>query len=205
MHKNEIKDFKLHTGLHTGFYRGVVEDIADPLTSGRVRVRIWGLHSQNTTKDIKDGIPTNELPWAEPCIPIVNGGVQNGLFGTPQINSHVLVIFENGNPLRPIYMGTLPGGNGDWNTGDGEVGKVTILNTNAGYIKLDSTSGAQEIEIKHINGTNILIKDDGNMDMTVTKDCNINVTGDCNINVTGDCNIIATGKTIIEGSQVMIN
>jgi len=102
-------------------------------------------------------------------------------------------------------MGALPGGNGDWNTGGGEAGKVTILNTDAGYIRLDSTSGAKEIEVKHTSGTYILIKDDGDLDITAQKDCNVNVTGDCNINVTGNCNIIADGTTTIQGSQVFIN
>lgn len=198
MYKNDLKDFKLHRGLHNSFYRGVVEDIADPLSSGRVRVRIWGLHSQNTTKDIESGIPTNELPWAEPCIPVVEGGLlQKGFFGVPQIDSHLLIIFENGNPLRPIYIGALPGGNGDWNLGGGEVGKVTILNTDAGYIRFDSTNGAKEIEIKHSIGSKVLMKDNGDVDITVEKDCNINVTG--------DCNIIADGVTTIKGTQVLIN
>lgn len=198
MYKNDIKDFKLHSGLHNSFYRGVVEDITDPLSSGRIRVRIWGLHSQSTTKNVESGIPTNELPWAEPCIPVVEGGLlQKGFFGAPQIDSHVLIIFENGNPLRPIYIGALPGGNGDWNSGDGEVGKVTILNSDAGYIKLDSTSGAKEIEVKHISGTKILMKDDGDLDIEANKDCNISVTG--------DCNIIANGIATIQGSQVLIN
>jgi len=206
MYKNDLKDFKLHNGLHNSFYRGVVEDIEDPLSSGRVRVRIWGLHSQVTTKDVKDGIPTNELPWAEPCIPVVEGGIsQKGFFGVPQINSHLLIIFENGNPLRPIYIGALPGGNGDWNSGGGDVGKVTILNTSAGFLRLDSTDGAKEVEIKHTTGSKVLMKDDGDVDVNVEKDNNVTITGDCNITVTGDCNIIANGVTIIQGSQVLIN
>jgi hypothetical protein len=39
---------------------GVVEDIQDPLQNGRVRVRIFGIHTDNT------GIlPTEDLPWAQ--------------------------------------------------------------------------------------------------------------------------------------------
>jgi hypothetical protein len=38
---------------------GVVEDIDDPLQDGRVKVRIFGVHSDNTTV-----LPTSDLPWA---------------------------------------------------------------------------------------------------------------------------------------------
>ena len=35
------------TGLLSNFYTGVVEDRQDPLEVGRVRVRIYGLHTDD--------------------------------------------------------------------------------------------------------------------------------------------------------------
>jgi len=214
MLKNEIADIKIHDGMHHGFYRAVVEDIEDPLSSGRVRVRIWGLHSQNTTKSATDGVPTDELPWAEPMIPIVEGGInQKGLFGVPQVNSHVLVIFENGNPLKPIYVGSLPGGNGDWNSGGGAVGKVSIFVTAAGHFRLDSTDGAKEVEMKHTNGSKVLLKDDGTIEVNATKDHDVIISGDSNVTISGQASVTATGNITItssglitiSGTQVAIN
>lgn len=93
-----------------GFYRAVVEDNNDPDKLGRVRVRIWGLHSEEKNKTQTDGIPTNELPWAEPCLPIMEGGISGfGMFGIPVQGSHVMVFFENGHLEQPRYFATMPG------------------------------------------------------------------------------------------------
>ena len=48
------------TGLSSNFYTGVVEDRHDPLYLGRVRVRVYGLHT-----DDKLLIPTPDLPWSD--------------------------------------------------------------------------------------------------------------------------------------------
>ena len=45
------------TGLQSNFYTGVVEDRNDPLQVGRVRVRIYGLHTDDKTL-----IATPDLP-----------------------------------------------------------------------------------------------------------------------------------------------
>ena len=44
---------------------GVVEDRQDPLKIGRCRVRVLGYHTED-----KNEIPTDELPWAYPAMPI---------------------------------------------------------------------------------------------------------------------------------------
>ena len=48
------------TGLDSNFYTGVVEDRHDPLYLGRVRVRVYGLHTDDKTL-----IPTPDLPWSD--------------------------------------------------------------------------------------------------------------------------------------------
>lgn len=51
----------------SGFYHfyGVVEDRNDPLKAGRVRVRIFGKHSENVSD-----IPTDALPWSQVILPL---------------------------------------------------------------------------------------------------------------------------------------
>jgi hypothetical protein len=91
------------------FYRAVVEDNVDPQKRGRVRVRIWGLHTEKKIKTEKEGIPTEELPWAEPCIPIFEGGISGfGMFGVPVQGSHVMIFFEAGNYFAPRYFASMP-------------------------------------------------------------------------------------------------
>ena len=52
------------TGLLSNFYTGVVEDRQDPLEVGRVRVRIYGLHTDDKTL-----IATPDLPWSDVLMP----------------------------------------------------------------------------------------------------------------------------------------
>lgn len=51
-------------GLQSNFYTGVVEDRTDPLQVGRVRVRIYGLHTED-----KSLIATGDLPWSDVLMP----------------------------------------------------------------------------------------------------------------------------------------
>ena len=45
------------------WWKGVVEDRKDPIMLGRVKVRIFGWHSEDKQK-----IPPEELPWAIPSV-----------------------------------------------------------------------------------------------------------------------------------------
>ena len=51
-------------GLRSNFYTGVVEDRNDPLYLGRVRVRIYGLHTDDKSK-----IASPDLPWSDVLMP----------------------------------------------------------------------------------------------------------------------------------------
>lgn len=110
MLKSPPKDLRVEVERLTGFFRGVVEDNADPLKAGRIRARIHGLHTPKIIKTELEGIPTNELPWAEPCMPVQEGHVSGfGMWSVPLQGSQVMLFFENGNPLKPIYFGSMPG------------------------------------------------------------------------------------------------
>ena len=56
---------------------GVVEDRMDPEKSGRVRVRIYGYHT-----DEKELLPTKDLPWAVPITPITSAAI-SGIGSAP--------------------------------------------------------------------------------------------------------------------------
>jgi hypothetical protein len=80
------------------------------LKAGRVRVRVHGLHTPKLIKSDTEGIPTNELPWAEPCFPIQEGSISGfGMWSVPLQGSHVMLFFENSNPSQPRYFASMPG------------------------------------------------------------------------------------------------
>ena len=92
---------------HMGFFTGVVEDRFDPAFLGRVRVRIYGLHS-----DDKQDIATPDLPWSDVLMPNT-GSSLSGLGESPHglvEGTTVMGFFRDGNDMQdPVILGTLFG------------------------------------------------------------------------------------------------
>ena len=57
-------------GDKSAWFTGIVEDVNDPLQAGRVRVRVYGLHSFDNSV-----LPTSDLPWAMISLPATESGV----------------------------------------------------------------------------------------------------------------------------------
>lgn len=92
------------------FYKGVVEDNADPLKLGRVRVRIFGVHPISTSQ-----VPTSALPWATVDSPTIFGGLHQGV-GISSIlhqGTWVRLFFETQDDLevyeKPVVFSVIPG------------------------------------------------------------------------------------------------
>ena len=79
------------------WWQGVVEDRLDPLKLGRCRVRILGYHTEN-----KSQIPTEDLPWAYPAMPINNR--PNGIPIGPVEGTWVMGFFRDGNMAQEPIM-----------------------------------------------------------------------------------------------------
>lgn len=86
---------------------GVVEDRNDPEQVGRVRVRIFGDHS-----DDRNAIPTTSLPWAQVMMPATSGSL-GGIGDSPTGIVHgswVVGFYLDGeSKQQPLVMGTIPG------------------------------------------------------------------------------------------------
>jgi hypothetical protein len=67
-----------------GIYRGTVMNTADPMMKGRLQINV----------------PSQALgaSWAEPCRDYQSTA-------TPPIGTLVWVMFEGGDPTRPVWMG----------------------------------------------------------------------------------------------------
>jgi len=75
-------------GACCGIFRGLVADASDPLATGRLRVQIPEIL----------GI---DFVWALPCVPV-------GQAAIPAAGQSVWILFEQGDPKRPVWIGTLP-------------------------------------------------------------------------------------------------
>ena len=87
------------------FVAVVVNSTPPPGLEGRVRVRIYGVHTPYT-----GDILESDLPWAQVLIPSTEGGV-SGFGRIPQVTagSFVFGIFMDGKPSQlPLVLGSMP-------------------------------------------------------------------------------------------------
>ena len=100
------------------WWQGIIEDVNDPEALGRVRVRIFGFHTDDKSK-----IPTDKLPWASPLMPITSaaiGGVGQSPTGA-LAGAWVMGFFRDGDTAQdPIIWGTIYGKPGQNSIGAGE-------------------------------------------------------------------------------------
>jgi uncharacterized protein involved in type VI secretion and phage assembly len=135
-----------------GVYRGTVINNIDPLQTGRIMALV---------PDVSGITPTT---WAMPSVPIA--GKQMGTFMVPQIGAGVWVMFEAGDPDRPVWTGgwwgnaaevpalALAGVPGDPNI----VIQTTLQN---GIVVSDLPGPTGGIMLKSTTGAMIIVNDTG--------------------------------------------
>jgi hypothetical protein len=122
---------------------GVVEDIDDPLTLGRCKVRIFGYHGEERD------IPTENLPWAVAIHPTNTPN----FYGTPRVNDWVFGFFlDAAEAQEPAMLGYFP-----YNK-DTENRNFKSIVTNQ-----------KESVVLEINGAKIEIDKDGNVNIISAK------------------------------------
>lgn len=75
---------------YAGIYRGLTVDVTDPMGHGRVMVRVPVIDASLTQ-------------WAPVCRPF---GLSFGA-SAPTVGREVWIMFEAGDPTRPIVMGQI--------------------------------------------------------------------------------------------------
>ena len=157
---------------------GIVEDINDPLTLGRCKVRCFGYHPAKST----NLVPTEDLPFALSIHPLNTPN----LYGTPRVGEWVFGFFLDAlSAQEPAILGYLPAipeaASSYFGTASSLIrnfasvsNKNDILwDTNGSSIKLESSGGISIVANNHstitsdktltLNGTeNLIFSDSAN-------------------------------------------
>ena len=107
--------YQQYYGDETRWFLGIVIDINDPEQLGRVKVRIFGVHGENTID-----VPNRDLPWAHIVAPVTEGG-SSGIGANIGIKplAQVYGIFLDGqNSQVPLVIGSIPKMETDRNVSD---------------------------------------------------------------------------------------
>ena len=99
----------INNGGGFAWFTGVIEDIDDPMEMGRYRVRCYGYHNEDKTKD--DGIPTKDLPWAMTMLPVTSASMSGvGQSATGLLRGTWVIGFfrDSINAQDPVIMGSIP-------------------------------------------------------------------------------------------------
>ena len=115
------------------WFIGSVEDIADPLQIGRIKVRCFSYHTEDTSE-----LPTRDLPWSQ-CVLPINTSSTAGVGSSPTgmvVGDWVFGFFRDGEDKQDsvvIGLWTSPGdtpadstnyGQGDSSTGQNFAGNM---------------------------------------------------------------------------------
>lgn len=130
-----------------GKYRGIVVDVDDPDSLGRITAQVPEILQEETS------------PWALPAVPFA--GPSHGLVLIPEVGDGVWIEFEAGDPSRPIWTG------GWWAKGElpapgGTQARVLVTSTGHKLVLDDQN---KEIHLLHSGGAEIKMTDS---DITLT-------------------------------------
>lgn len=212
------------------WFLGAVEDLNDPLKLGRVKVRIFNVHSEK-----KNIYPTADIPWAIMMNPINSASLRDvGISPTGILVGSVVVgFFMDGNDgNKPVVMGTIVGiGENKQELHDvpkeaREINSITknklgpepdsayaakyphnkVIKTSRGHlIEIDDTPDNERIHIYHKSGTYSEVNKDGrNVSKVVDNDFDI-VVKNREVYVGGNVNVRVKGNVniLVDGTYTV--
>ncbi len=133
---------------------GVVVDNVDPDELGRIKIRVlW----------------CDETIWVR--YTSLHAGGERGFYCLPEIDDEVLVAFEEGDPNRPIVIGSLYNKSQIPPTSPDDENLKKMFKTKSGnQIVFIDESGGEKIEISHGDGQNAIVLDLSGPSITFTSD-----------------------------------
>ena len=124
-----------------GLYRGIARDVADPEARGRVRCEVHELLGAGKLTD-----------WASYSSPFGGGGA--GLFMLPRPGDGVWVMFERGEPTKPVWLGFWYSSEDPAPAGAGR--ETRVLQSKAGHrLVFVDEAGKESIRIEDSSGQSI--------------------------------------------------
>lgn len=168
----------------THLQTAIVTNNDDPDKLGRVKVTFPWSESQETD-------------WTRVVSPYA--GAERGFFHIPEIGDEVVVGYQQGNPDRPIIVGSVYNSQHKPPAGTGEEGNnVKSFMTRSGHeLVFDDTDGAEKITITAKDGSHVVIDAANNL-------ISIKSEGDLSIEGMGDMSIKATNIKIEAQAEINI-
>lgn len=156
-----------------GLYRGIVRDVDDPENKGRIRAEVHELLGPGKLTD-----------FASYCAPFGGGGA--GFFMLPRPGDGVWIMFERGEPSKPVWIGFWF--NAEDGVPDGAGKDVRVLRSKSGHqITFGDESGKEFMEVKDKAGNTVRID---------------SKLGEISIQASGDINVTAGGTVNLDAPQV---
>ena len=166
---------------------GIVEDINDPLTLGRCRVRCFGYHPAKST----NLVPTEDLPFALSIHPLNTPN----LYGTPRVGEWVFGFFLDAlSAQEPAILGYLPA---IPEAASSYFGTPSSLTRNFASVvdKNDILWEINNAKIRIANTSNVTIQSSNNItingnDFSIESSNNSVITSTKNLTLNGSNNLI---------------
>ena len=136
-----------------GKYRGIVADVNDPETRGRIKVLVPSVLGEGVSQ------------WAEPAFPY-GGGPGFGFVMVPPVDSAVLVEFIEGDPSAPLWTGAF------WRPADQPPEEysgqpVKVLRTERGHrLVFDDTEGQETVTLRSATDAVLEMNPEGSISLT---------------------------------------
>ena len=166
---------------------GIVEDIDDPLTLGRCKVRCFGYHPAKST----NLVPTEDLPFALSIHPLNTPN----LYGTPRVGDWVFGFFlDSLSAQEPAILGYLPAIPEEANTYFGTASSLTR--------NFASVVDKNDI-LWEINNAKIIIANTSNITIQTSNNITIS-SGDFLIDSSNNSIITSTKNLTLNGSNTLI-
>ena len=177
---------------------GIVTNVKDEDNEGKVKVKFPWLSD------------ADESAWARLASPMA--GPDRGLQLVPEVDDEVLVVFERGDPNRPIVIGSMWNGvdasplGGDAVSGDGAV-QQRMLKTRIGHtILLDDSDSSKSIVITDSAG-NKITWDAANSKIEIVSQGDLKVSATGTLKLEGQAVELSAsgGNVTIKGTQIKLN
>ncbi len=136
-----------------GITLGVVSDVDDPQSLGRVKVRLPWLSTQA------------ESAWAQVASPWA--GPNRGTYFVPEVDDEVVVAFRHGDVRHPYVLGFLWSAKARPPESDPRLGRRGLTSKSGHRLVFDDSAGKEQVAITSKSGTTVTLDDSGSGKVTV--------------------------------------